>query len=537
MSDERILVVDDERVVSLDIQGILTRLGYRVADTAISGGEAIEKAGALRPDLVLMDIRLSGEMDGIEASIQISRKYEIPVIFLTAYSDDETLTRAMKAGPFGYLLKPFDERELHTAIEVALYKHKMEQELREAKLAAESANEVKTSFLATVSHELRTPMNGVLGLTEVLLMSELEGEAKEYARLIKESALSLLKIINQILDFSRIEANMLELHEGRFNLSGIFGRIIKKYRQPAEDKGLTLKSVVRLGVSDLLRGDSKRLEQVLDNLVGNAVKFTEQGGVTLEVMPLGSGGESPSTVENGHVRLLFKVTDTGIGIPEGKEDEIFSSFTQAEHYLTRRSEGLGLGLAAARKLVSLLGGRLWLERPEGGGSSFCFTTRFMTFEDEGRPGPATEAAGGKTEVTSANELGVSGLKILVAEDDLVCRKFTVRSLEKAGFVPLAVEDGGKALEALEREHFDLVLMDVQMPVLNGLDATRAIRESNSKAMNRDVPIVALTAHAMWGDEQRCLDAGMNGYLTKPVEAVTVINVIKEILNPGSDQVS
>lgn len=534
MAGEQILIVDDERVVSLDLQGILAQLDYQVAGIATSGKEAIEKTGDLRPDLVLMDIRLSGEMDGIEAAIQIARQYEIPVVFLTAYSDDETLTRAMKAGPFGYLLKPFEERELHTAIEIALYKHKMERELRDAKRAAESANEAKSSFLATVSHELRTPMNGVLGLTEVLLMTDIEGEAKEYAHLIKESAFSLLKVINQILDYSRIESNMLELHEGRFDLNNVFSRIVKRHKRAAMEKKLSLTSMIRLGVPVLLRGDSGRLEQVLDNLVDNGIKFTEKGGVTIEACPRVAGGQSEPTMENGRVRLLFKVTDTGVGIPQDKEDEIFGSFTQAEHYLTRRSEGLGLGLAAAGKLVALLGGRLWLERPENGGASFCFTADFgVLAEDETDVPPPTKRAGVK-EVSVASELGVSGIRILVAEDDLVCRKFTVRSLEKAGFEPKAVEDGEQALKALQDDLFDLVLMDVQMPVMNGLEATQAIRSSAAETLDKDVPIVALTAHAMWGDEQRCLDAGMNGYLTKPVEAETVINVIKEILNSDSN---
>lgn len=285
MGLEKILVVEDDAIARLDIQAALERAGYVVAGMAASGEEAIMQADALSPDMVLMDIRLEGAMDGVEAANEIVRRFDIPIIYLTVYADDETLRWAKVSGPYGYLLKPVDHSELKSAIEVGLYKHQMERELKKAKQAAEAASRAKTSFLATISHELRTPMNGVLGMTELLLLSDLENPYRENVQLIKESAMSLLSVLNQIIDYSKLEASSLKLREIDFRVEDLVTGILSQYEKTAEAKGVRLQYTLSPEVPGWMRGDSGKLRQVLGNLVNNAVKFTRSGQVVIDISP------------------------------------------------------------------------------------------------------------------------------------------------------------------------------------------------------------------------------------------------------------
>ncbi len=433
MNATRILVVDDERIVAMDIGRTLERLGYDIAGLVSTGEDAIVQAGEKRPDLVLMDIRLGEGIDGIEAAAQIAELFDIPVVFLTAYSDDATLNRAKAGRPFGYLVKPFDERELHTTIAVALANHAMERRLRNAKVQAESANRAKTAFLANMSHEIRTPMNGIIGMANLLQETTLDGEQKEYLSIIKESAHSLLGLLNDLLDLSKVESGRMDLSEEPFGLRQALEGVMRALGVLAERKGLGLAWRVADEVPDTLLGDGAKLKQILFSIVGNGVKFTEKGQVALDVQLAGRTSRG--------ALLRFTVADTGMGIPKELKDAVFQSFTQAEDYLTRRHGGAGLGLALARQLVELMGGEITVQSEPGKGSTFVFTSLLR---------PLDHPAAARTPFALAPEIAatVTGTQVLVAEDNITSRRLVAAILEKAGMRVTLAEDGQEALDTL-----------------------------------------------------------------------------------------
>ncbi len=419
---------------------------------------------------------------------------------------------------------------------------KTQSELIRAKETAVAASLAKSQFLANMSHEIRTPMNGLLGMTELLLHTPLTAKQRRFARTIQKSGGSLLGLLNNILDLSKIEAGKMELLRTEFKLSHIVEEVMGLFADNAEAKGLKLVGSILSEVPDDLQGDPVRLRQILTNLLSNAIKFSHQGEIVLRVAKVDEFSDS--------VVLRFEVSDKGIGVPPEVQAKIFEIFSQGDESTTRAYGGTGLGLAIAKQLTEMMEGEIGVTSEPGNGSIFWFTGRFIYQQAEQKPHPDLEYA---PEVVFREKIGEDSgdsrsgnyrpiARLLVVEDNPVNREVIVTMLESMNYDVVIATNGQEAVERLIHDSFDLVFMDCQMPVLDGYDATKAIRELEAGQSSRDlvedsgpqvhVPIIALTAYAFNSDRERCLAAGMDDYLRKPLTLEQLKKILDHWLLPA-----
>jgi signal transduction histidine kinase/ActR/RegA family two-component response regulator len=402
------------------------------------------------------------------------------------------------------LLQEIDERS------------RIERELIKAKDQAEAANRAKGQFLGNMSHEIRTPLNGILGLTELTLETPLNEEQRNNLKMIRDSGKNLLLILQDVLDLSKIEAGKFELVEEYFQVAPVIMSAVDLFRIEAKTKNLELEVDAAEDLPSRLVGDPIRLRQVVCNLTGNALKFTDSGRIEVKVGHL-KGPHPDETMRNRFDEgVVVSVSDTGCGIPPEKLEKIFEMFNQVDGSLTRKYQGTGLGLTISRQLVEMMGGNIWVESSVGRGSTFRFSVWFKNPESR-----LTETKEPQSESKGPDR----PLRVLVADDDAVNIAFASQALEAKGHKVTAVTTGRAAVKALADIRFDAVLMDIQMPDLDGIEATKHIRNGGPDILDPEVPIIAVTAHALKGDRETFLHAGMNGYISKPIEMDELFEIL------------
>lgn len=528
-SAAKILVVDDEADLELLIR---QRFRHKIKNNEIvfefapNGVVALEKLGSDGNsfDMILTDINMP-EMDGLTLLTRIKERFRFyRAVVVSAYGDMENIRTAMNRGAFDFITKPIDFTDLETTIDKTIgeirfiragqeAQEKLFDTIRE-KERAEQSEKFKQQFLANMSHEIRTPMNSVIGLTNLLIKTKLDEQQQKYLNIIKKSSENLLVIINDILDLSKLEAGKMDFEKIPFSVKEVTETLYHTMLFKAEEKKLQFKTTIEPGTPDVLIGDPTRLNQILINLAGNAIKFTESGSVTVDVRELN---------KTGNVSMIqFSVIDTGIGISAENISKIFDSFSQASSDTTRKFGGTGLGLTISKQLVELQGGKITVKSEPGKGTSFIFTLPFNIGES------LANAESGKDENDIKGE-ELKGLKVLLVEDNQFNQMVATDTL--GDLIPelsIDIADNGKiAVDKVTNGKYDVVLMDIQMPEMDGFEATRRIR-SMSDPLNK-TKIMAMTANVTSEEVNKCFEAGMNAYISKPFETQDLLNKLGRLV--------